>query len=743
MQPPVVLMSSDENGTFGPITISAKYATPQELFVFLKILAENPTSSYVKDALRGVVTKKLDYMLTAILKFDASLMNTLFDPSSATPASNKVSRTSFENIDKILLNSGNTSNKLDIYSLAAIFDTTEEDFDYILNNYFHPKLSSNQRFRKVIGIFERFFKPDKIPKLVAMVKNSYQPQFSALAWKHVDEKHIHVFADFIWDRLSRNIPFEDWPIYQKFHLKVALNIFNRCLLISQTSELCEIFFRSAKCFFFHSVTYHLLENDPDIGKIFQIKQRLCIKIASGLSEDIKDSILLALGNIYQKSEEKYRLKLIQVLLNNSNLQQKSTVEMLLGWIPNIDYGILPEHVKLLSKTHRQIGSAFWMKIFGDYFKYPNNSNFIHLRSTNRKFLLEFLIEVGDVKKSVGFFRWMSETHPLELRNFDIQIKELYLKNSNWADLFNNVRQVLSLKSQKAFDSLFCEKLEKGILDVAGYAIDNDDPVFLARMRKVIRRNLSDGDPKLRQLGILVAFYGEPKDLDVALSLPGNPAFLASFFKTFHHYKFEITGQQNISIIQNTQFYISPVVRPKDLSPQLGYILRQNPDKTELVDMIEGSVLKNSAFFYLEAELELLILRKNSDVDENDISRIVKHVYFGDVKHRFVEIWDTRLTDSAKKLLADSHQEFSLLYYSLNHPKFLRCAGMIFKREQAVLVIDRYQKTLEMCVGKVILLAQWFFVDNFEKEIATFGYLGFFEVADSIKTEIAWDIQNVK
>jgi hypothetical protein len=743
----------DEN--FNNRFFRSKYTTyaknPESLLELLNLIAADSTELYVQEALRWLVNNKLIAILKVILKHDHTLMNKIFDPTNIQMHDSlTISKSAFENIHNLLIQNEKGSAKYDVFAVAVLFETTKEDFDYIVKSYFDDSKHSRKPFKKVFSLFQMFFKPGHIEKLLSMMRNCYRKEFFGLVWLHVGESHIGAVADFIWEKFDiLKKCRETVDINNKFQLEIALNICERCMLPAELAAetkttAATTILDFSRCFLFYSLVNNSSEADPHLkaglSKIIAFQQQELLKGICNLSGTVHDTLLDEIRHIFQRSEESYRLELLQEVFKNEIFIDASIASKVIEWNPSFDCGLLPEHILLLRLLRKKLGDSFWMNMYSSVFINPEPHSFSYLNSSDRKFLIEFLLEAGDPEYSAEYFIWMAENYLLELRPFEDKIKQLYLKFPHCDDLFQIVRKALTTKSQKEFDKIYCERIESGKLSVAEFAAPNDDPAFLLRVRIGMRMNFHGklSASNSRYFGILVAFYGEPFDLDRGLPLPYSQIFLCSFLQNLKYYKFEITQVQSNRICLKFQqiMDIFPLPSPSYHTPEkldslMAYVLRHHQDEEFLPVMSRMLIAKSPKTLFIESSLQLIIL-ENRAITQDDIVDIVKDDNFDLVRYRFKEIWDL-LTEEAKEFLADTRKEFSLLYYHPSQPEFFMFACSLYKREHALVAFERYQNMAAICVGKVMMLGHWFFVDEFDMEIGTSGCLGFFELAaDAMK-----------
>jgi hypothetical protein len=320
---------------------------------------------------------------------------------------------------------------------------------------------------------------------------------------------------------------------------------------------------------------------------------------------------------------------------------------------------------------------------------------------------------------------MFASFDLEARPFEDRVTKHFLKYSSNPKIFCLVCE-LTVNSQSRFHSMFCVALERGDFLVAEYAKFNKNPEFLQRVRKTIRRQLIDknsADKKfLGYLGILVALYGEPCDLDAGLEI-SRYQFLESFLQNFERFQFELSADQRFKIRAYLLKFDAETAPQVNLL--LSFVLRYDRDNvTE--NIIDLAADKSRAYFHFGCYLESLIYTK-TPIYRQDISQYLSDARLKTYKKRLMEVW-ILLADDAKRALLDSDPSFNLVAVEPNDPKFVQAAQFLFKREVALGAFNRSLIIEEACVAKCQLSAHWFFVDDFEQEIETAGYLGMLDLS---------------
>jgi hypothetical protein len=349
-----------------------------------------------------------------------------------------------------------------------------------------------------------------------------------------------------------------------------------------------------------------------------------------------------------------------------------------------------------------------------------------LSKADRHYVLKFLFDIGASNLVARFMLALSKQHRLDIRFFGDRIDHEFMRKFKpLPDFFQFVTVCLSKKIQRRFVGDFCEALERG--DFQSVEFDpgcNDDPQILNRIRAVIRKILSkpSGVTYKENIGQLVSRYGESSDLERIIGCQPPDDFLYGFLKGFKHSEIQIPDSLKPQIISLLKAYITQHARrhycdvPK-LDLYCSFVIRLT--KTEYDIRILTKKIDSSRFILTNIERAFLNLECQDIILQED--------HWNESKHRLIEGWPCLDKKIRTSILATSLNA-NILAENPTDPNYVRIMLNSWRREDILPGYKTFLTLNDVCLEKFQLTAQLFFVEDFEEEIETAGYLGILDLA---------------
>jgi hypothetical protein len=349
-------------------------------------------------------------------------------------------------------------------------------------------------------------------------------------------------------------------------------------------------------------------------------------------------------------------------------------------------------------------------------------------------LLRIFIEMGALHSCPRFMNWISLEHLSELQLFDQFIKDDCIIRSHTPEVFRIARDALTKKSRAEIAPIFCDYLERGFMEVCKYSFEFNVPDCLSRVRKVIKKEIANYcyHRDLEFLGILIAFYGEQEDLEACLKL-GRPDYITGLIMNPINPNIKLTSdvQNKIKekrmdcLIFSCRRHMFDKSFDKSLDIIQAHCLRTKDARNYLLERhkIESDL---GADLFFCSDFEYLVQR-TTEISKSQIFRFLNCPRFPEIKHRLREIWE-QLSQEAKDLVSETHSYFNIFNHPVTDSRFKEAALSLARKQDIMPALKAINAFDALCETKVALTAHWFYVDEFELEIGTAGYLGLVEVA---------------
>jgi hypothetical protein len=411
------------------------------------------------------------------------------------------------------------------------------------------------------------------------------------------------------------------------------------------------------------------------------------------------------------------------------------------------FEVIPENVVILKEAYSKFGPGF-----------RDNSEFLEFQQlvnwatrfdklsqpADRKDFLLLLIELGKRDVCDRYILWMTNNHRLEIRTCHTEIKKYCLRYLYCWNTLVIVNRVLPQNSRIDFSPLFMSQFEKTI-EHKNFSLDNfycTDAGFITKVQTRMRQEIGNIKEckNLCFLGSLVAVYGELSDLCAGLAYPREAKeFLAGFSLSNGPRRFALSSDMKAIIFSQLLKYIQDSSRPLAGS------------SSEVLHVWVKERLCNYALGLCSNDCQRKIIVKYAVKSESFIS----HLHWNLLnRHRidrkllseyddaeiqgcesfFIEIWKS-IEDDGQEYLKECIPALSCLSRDLTHQDLIHYASSQWDRDKVLPVFREIVKTTEELFIPIIqLLAHIFFVDDFEVEIATNGYLGMFKLASLVTEE---------
>jgi hypothetical protein len=265
--------------------------------------------------------------------------------------------------------------------------------------------------------------------------------------------------------------------------------------------------------------------------------------------------------------------------------------------------------------------------------------------------------------------------------------------------------------------------------VANFGPTCANPEFLARIRYVIRSQLSNESecPLFDKIGLLVARYGEQCDLDNGIASEKSEKFIIGFLKGFRHTKLLISDSIKLKIVSILKSYLTTCKKRYHMDEQAEFDLMRsfiirftNGD----FDIESVSHIMSLGCFHL-TKLEMRIF----DIPCTDLK--IYYLGWKTCKHRVIEAWPN-LSDTVRKSVRNLFwSEADVLSEDPKNTNYIYSMLRAWRREAFLPGYNTYLTMKDSCTSKSQLTAHLFFVDDFDQEIETAGYLGIVELVFSV------------
>jgi hypothetical protein len=690
------------------------------------------------EMLTWIVNKKLDIMLRCILKHDRSLFNKLFDLSYKSPQvrtnTDTVRKAALDGINNLIIRKARHGN-IDIYTLPVILEMSKDDFDAIVTQKFVPN-SYNARFVVGCGVVRDFLETKHIPKLLQMIENCVDIKFFGYAWDIVDENHWEMLANFMWEKLYDGKAARrcgNLEVTNSTQMKIAQFVVNKSFdeltnyknnsgkTISRIEEIC-------KCLFIRYFSSNIQKQFfKEIAAIKKIQREAALFYMSQTLDKKKENFIMIdqLAKIFKASDQSFHSEIIDLAVVSD--RSFSLLNLIQSWL---EYSLCsPADFKVVKALAVKDSHADIHELYSGL----SRKEYFGIFSIEEA--RELLAQIIKYKAlDFGILIWMSSEYPLELRPYEEEIKRYCSSHINERRVFQVIRENLSEKSQKEFLPYFVRVVERESLGNLFHPLLTDDMGIILRIRDAIRKqfcNLS-GYRHFTALGALVACYGEQNDLEAGLEVK-NPEFLTGFLMNQPNKNLHISpnllqrilekSQQCALIYFNSESYYGRE-RYKKVDFHRAHLFRNNHFNEEIVKTVRIAPNYDDGFTCSDFEL---LIAQNQTITENQVLPFLHSVRFLEIKNRFIDVWN-KFTEEAKLVISETRPFFNVLYRPIQDSLFLDAFNTLGNKDYLLLAFKRVQTDSFLCVNKVILTAHWFFIENFDTEIETGGYLGLFDVA---------------
>jgi hypothetical protein len=698
----------------------------------------------VDEALTWLVNYYFEKFMGTVLRYDVTMLNIFFDPTNTESHNSKViSKAVFDNIAARMtkrtreeLHSG--FSQCDVYSLAAILEMSDNDFESILAENFHYK-KNKLRFQEEVSLFKSHFKPSNIPRLLKLLESCYRSGlFLEYVWRLFEKEHLEIVTDFVWRMLFDTQRIENrcigLTVSTTVQLEVAKEIAQRSLLKKSETKRGLVF----KCLLFQDFDAGFLESDPDareeVRKLTEIHQEVALlgiqeMAIANLVE--KNSILIGfLGKIMISSDSSFREKMVDTAFNSpESVPTEDVMYLFFRYIPT-EFRL--EKMRMMQKAIRKFGDAI---LVCNYVKSYFTAEIYNpdLSVLERRFILNLLLETDIKDAMVNVMICMSERYPIELRFFEENFKGFCRKHPTFC--LKIATYCLTKQARAEFLGQFCEALEREEFSIYWFPSISDDPVFLARVRKSIRDLLprQQKPASVHWLGQFVARYGESCDLELGLTCVSPDEFIYGFLKSFNYTKFHLAEPIIAQIMDLCKKCILLAACPGRQAPlrvddskieqYCSFVIRHAKDAAEIAAITE--YVNKSAGYLLQLEL------KYSKYGSGNISD-TEFKYFSrfgweSIRYRVIEMWP-HLNEEGKRFLLKECPYCNIVADDPKNPEYIALMQKAWRKEDFLPGYQTYLSLNAVCVAKVKLTAHLFFVDDFEREIETAGYLGMLDLS---------------
>jgi hypothetical protein len=360
--------------------------TTSDMFKVINVALESMQATGMDSVLTWLLLFDTKLFLSAILEFDVTLFNKLFDENEETHNSTVISLVVLEDIhERLLRMQANALNdamfpdsiNIDIFSISVLLEMTDKDFEILVLHYFNYE-TIKYRFQKEMTVVHKFFEAKHIPKLLRLLeKRPHHGNFS-LVWSEVDGEQAEIVQNFIWshylnDSLVRNS--SHWlSVRTLSQLAVVRGIAQRIRndLESGDRVLCETELKGLFNFFmFKELGYNFNRKKNPIGGfeiILSLQDKLAISAIlmlskyRSISQELNCIIFHDIRPIYESLEESFRRDFITAAFRNANvtLSKYYLEKFLSDWHKPKDdkVEVIPEHVVLLKEAYSRLGPGF-------------------------------------------------------------------------------------------------------------------------------------------------------------------------------------------------------------------------------------------------------------------------------------------------------------------------------------------------------------------------------------------------
>jgi hypothetical protein len=443
--------------------------------------------------------------------------------------------------------------------------------------------------------------------------------------------------------------------------------------------------------------------------------------------------LRELHNFFNSPDREFQLEMIELAYSTAGLIREVFLARCFASLPYEK--CLAVHVRALKLACSSVkpGSSKAYFLTGYAQRLGGSKNFEGLKRADAIDLAAILIQTKTIYYGDNFFRWMSIEHLPALRLlFGRDIEKFCLERNDCdSDIFYHVRDSLNKHSQGKFAKSFCALIEKYASKAVKYCFPIEDPKYLSRIRQVIRKIIADSDnnhENLEHLGTLVAHYGEQQDIEACLKLSRSDQIIGLVCAYKINKSIKVTAEIQASMEKRAVECLCYGIIKKENPPRtldgiFAYCLQFN-----LVEEIESvrflCKLREEVFF--RSDFELLV-KKKKEIHKNQISYFMDSPKFPEIRYRLREVWN-QLTQEAKDCVSSRYSYFNILNRPVMDPEFKEAVLSIGRRDEIMPAFEAIQAFAGICLTKVELTAHWFYVDDFELEIETGGYLGCIETA---------------
>jgi hypothetical protein len=230
------------------------------------------------------------------------------------------------------------------------------------------------------------------------------------------------------------------------------------------------------------------------------------------------------------------------------------------------------------------------------------------------------------------------------------------------------------------------------------------------------------------LGRLVAYYGDQTEFEFALNL-NNHDLVSGLLMSETSWSPRIVMTESLKTLLIAKslvcarYYASNGRDSLELFDLHRSFLLQNNCQEILAIPVQYEMFKNKL---IKSEFEILIHNKKP-ITKSQIALFLACGRFHKIRDRAQAVWSL-FSEDAQEYLCEFFPLFNLLHRTIHDPKFREAALDIVRKKDGSVALQALQKYGALSEIQVSLSAHWFFVDDFEKEIETEGYLGMFEIA---------------
>jgi hypothetical protein len=699
----------------------------------------NVAREEVDTALTWFVNYQFEKFMESILRYDVSMLNKLFDPSNTEAQnSNVISKAVFDDIaDRIYKRTKEELKRgirqCDVYSLVVIVETSDDDFESILAEKFTWK-NNKLILQGDVSLFKSHFKSSKIPRLLKLLENCYTScLFEQYIWPLFDKEHLEIVTDFVWRMLFDTQRIADrcigFTVSNAAQLELAKEIARRSVLKKSETKRGLVF----KCLLFQEFDKSFLASDEsvleEIRKLIKIHQEVALlginEIFGGELTEKNRVLINILGKVVKSSDSSFRDKVIDIMFKIPGFV--STYQGLVSFFIEFTPSELKmQQFQMLKIAASKLGDRIRENSHVKRFFFASTYQ-VQLSVTERRFLMNLLLEMDFHAESENLMLFMSESYPLELRFFEEEIKGFCRKHRGSLKV---VTYCLTKKAQTEFLGEFCDALEHGNFPKCRDLPISDDPAFLGRIRTLIRRILrsQNSSQKYFLIGQYVACYGENLDLELGLACDSPGSFIHGFLAGPKHSKFQIADTVYPRIIDLLKNLVLLTGHPtyadhSKIDLFCSWLIHHAKNGTEisvLTKCVTDIVAPLSKF-----ELKFC---KHRRIDESliDLSSLKKEDW-DQLRYRVIEIWPYLNDQDKQLLLKQNYSYFNILSDDPKNPEYIAVMLSSLRKEEIVPGYETYLSLKELCVAKALLTAHLFFVDDFDKEIETAGFSGLLDL----------------